>query len=550
MHTRLARIILRLTLVAIMLCVTIGVARAAAIYGDGTYTECAYGVACPATPTPVPEAGGSPTPAPSLSPSESPTPSVTPPTSVKPSGGGTGGSSGGSGGVQDQKEHTSIGSYLRESGFGRLVEGKPWAIPVLFFILLLIMALMLSIQAALEHRNIIRLRTSLLRLEELQKSIRTFLQLVQHYLRTPLATINLALELMVSRHEARADITLGLMQTLSHDTGKLVDEVVASLQRPPEVEARLAHVRGTLTTTLKSRLFWIPVAAVLILTVLYNVLTFAVIQIDFNLQLLILELAVVFAAVLVLLNSVGYYRRTRERKVVAEQLSREFDALSHTRQSAIHGLTTTLQADYDLVGPTITQLPESHDSYLVMSGYESIGRLLHKLSIVEQLQRPDALTGATVASFDLWEQMQEIVRRVGNAYPDHKIDLNLDKMTIHTVNGFVGLTDFVLAAVVQNAALYATTATPVMVKVETTATDVLVTVTNANDTVKSAAVEALFEPFSRLNDVLDFNPSGAGISLYVSRVIMRSLGGDISLTVPQAGTVSCCVRIPLQLHIS
>jgi signal transduction histidine kinase len=549
MHSRFVRIIFGLTFVTILVGATVGVARAAEIYGDGTYTECAYGVACPATPSPTPVDGGSPTPAPSVT--TSPTPSITPIATLKPSDGGKGGgTSGGASPEQDQKENTSIGSYIVDSGFGHFVENSPWVIPILFFILLLIMALILAIQAGLEHRNIIRLRRSLLRLEELQKSIRTFLQLAQHYLRTPLATINLALELMVSRHEPRAEITLELMQTLSHDTGKLVDEVVVSLQRPPEVEARLAHVRSTLTTTLKSRLFWVPVVTVAILTVLYNILTFALIQIDFNAQLLILELAVTFAAIIVLLNSVGYYRRTRERKIVVEQLSREFDALSHTRQSAIHGLTTTLQADYDLIGPTISQLPESHDSYLVMSGYESIGRLLHKLSIVEQLQQPDALTGGSVASFDLWEQMQEIVRRVGNAYPDHKIDLNLDKMTIHTVNGFVGLTDFVLAAVVQNAALYATTATPVMVKVETTATDVLVTVTNANDTVKSAAVEALFEPFSRLNDVLDFNPSGAGISLYVSRVIMRSLGGDISLTVPQAGTVSCCVRIPLQLHIS
>lgn len=523
--------------------------RADSDYGSGIYGYCQYGRACPTSSPQIR------TPSPSLAPGsplpETPEPIVTPSNGIYPTrtprpGGATTQSSNTPGnGTSD----LAFGTVLREGPIGRFIKNDPKIIPILLFILLLIMALILTIQAGLEHRNLIRLRKSLERLTELQKSVKIFLQLVQHYLRTPLSTINLALDLMIKQKVARASIAHELLNTLSNDTKKLVDDIVAGLEQPPEIEQRLSKVRSSLTTTLKSRLFWVPISAVIVLTILYNILTYSIIRISFNAQLFTLEIAVGFAAILVLMSSVGYRKRMNERRIISTQLTREFDRLQESRRSVVHQLTTTLRNDYDLIGPVIDELPESHESLLVMSGYENIGVLLHKLSIVEELQQPDALVKATRTNFDLAIQLQVIVRRVEEAYPDNKIDLELDRLNVRQISGLVGLIDFVLASVIQNAPLHGAPKTRVKVSARTRRSNVIVAVENRAQGLNPGLLQKMFEPFDRTEDSLQFDTSGAGISLYVSRVIMRRLGGDVTLRLNN-DTVICEVTIPLQIELT
>jgi signal transduction histidine kinase len=63
---------------------------------------------------------------------------------------------------------------------------------------------------------------------------------------------------------------------------------------------------------------------------------------------------------------------------------------------------------------------------------------------------------------------------------------------------------------------------------------------------KDVDVTKLFQPFSRLGSALEFHQSGAGMSLYVTKIIMQRLGGKISLKLLGKGMMCCEIEIPLR----
>ena len=526
------------------------------IYNSNIYGTCPYQQNCPTTTTttlpPTTTSGGPPSSAPPTTTTSSTTigPSGTnPPGSSSPGGGTTQNSPSGSSGSGLSGLSKQFTTNLGDSELGRFWQDRPWFLPFLLFILLLVMALILTIQAGIEHRNVIRLRKTYERLAALQEEVRTFLQLLQHNLRLPVATMNMALELLINNGVAKAKLVYELLTAMSSDVEQLTSSNVQDLEAPPEVQARLDAVHVTIVETIQSKLFWGPMVGILVLVVAYDILTYAVFPFSFSLQLALLEMGVLFGGLLVLMNSVGYLRRAKQRKFLLDEIRKEFTQLERHRVNVVDMITSKLQQDFDLVASAIDGLPPSHEAMLVQSGESQMKLLLEKLAVVKQVQDPTFFTTVTPTTYTLDGELKLIVERIRAAMPQREIIVDTDGLQQRTGMGHVGPVDFVLAGAIDNAARHGLSAEPVSVEARTRGAFFEVVVTNATGTLTTQNVEQLFKPFSRVGDVLQYNQNGAGMGLFVSRLVVERLGGTISLRLAKPEMLICTVRFPIRVEV-
>lgn len=529
------------------------------IFSSNVYGTCPYQQNCPtttATTSSIPPTtttttttststppGTSVPPGSSTPPGSSQPPGTgNPPGTTQPPGGTTQNNSGNS---FLSKEFTSS---VSKSDLGKFWQEKPWFLPFLLFILLLVMALILTIQAGIEHRNIIRLRRMYEKLSSLQDEVRTFLQLLQHNLRVPVATMNMALELMIGKNIQKAKLTYELLTTMSQDVETLTNASVAEMERPPDIKARLDAIHTNITETLKSKLFWGPMVAVLILVVAYDVLTYAVFPFSFSTQLALLEMGVMFGGVLVLMNSIGFYRRSRQRRFLMGEIRTEFTELEEHRTSMVNQISTKLQQDYDLVASAIKDLPPSHETLLVQSGAAQMRALLDKLAVIKLVQDPHFFTMTTQATYSLDTELKSIIQKVTAVIPHRDIELDALAVADKPGMGYLVPLEFVLMSVIDNAARHGVAGEPVHVTAATKHDSYVVTITNAAESLTAENVEQLFKPFSRVGNMLQYNQAGAGISLFASRLVMERLGGSILLTVPKPQQLVCTVAFPIRFE--
>jgi signal transduction histidine kinase len=202
--------------------------------------------------------------------------------------------------------------------------------------------------------------------------------------------------------------------------------------------------------------------------------------------------------------------------------------------------------DYGLMASSIMQLSETHDRAILLSASQSMQQLLEKFTIVEELQDPEIFQRASQSNFSITEQLETIVQRVQTHSPQRNFEVRLDGLKHAHVMGFVGVIDFVLAAVIQNADRHGDPQGPVIIRATSHAGSIRVIVQNQLTDLNDIDVSKLFQPFSRLGSTLEFNQEGAGMSLYIARMIMQRLGGKITLVVRGKKTMCCEIEIPLR----
>lgn len=527
------------------LCVLFGlfspIARADDLYGDNIYGDCPYSRACP-----NPEETPTQSPTPTSSPSPDPSPTSSPSTQYIPGSGSISPSPPPSGNSSASKDFLS---FLEEGRIGRFLIQQPATIPIILFILLLIMALILSIQAGFEHRSIIQLRRAIEAMNSLQKDVRNFLLVFQHNLRTPLTGLLSALGLLKMKKVPGVDTTLELAQMLNADTNDIIGKIVSSLETVTVDDTLRKSGAVSMQQTMKQPNFWGPVVTVVVLTSLYHILTWRLIKLSFSFQLIILEMAVFFAGLIVLFTSMVYYRRTKERKKLLSQIQSETNRLASQRNSTVTNLYDSLFEQYQSVDRAINKFPETHDVILARSTIEEFGRILQKFAIVREVQDPDLQTKIGSESYDLVSEMGRVIDAVQSSIQTKlAIDIDTTALKARTHQGATGLVSFVLASVLDNAVKYSVDKGAIKVSLVTSGDLTQVRIENHSHNIAQINAEKIFEPFTRFEDNLTSDIQGVGISLFVCQIVIRRIGGDIMIHTKKPDLVICIVTLPLKIQ--
>jgi signal transduction histidine kinase len=94
----------------------------------------------------------------------------------------------------------------------------------------------------------------------------------------------------------------------------------------------------------------------------------------------------------------------------------------------------------------------------------------------------------------------------------------------------------VLAALVDNAIKFSQEGGSIAISAEEQPGLVIFNIDDEGIGIPAEAMQDIFEPFGRGTSVQDYNYEGAGLSLFLCKLIMEHLGGDIDLQSNSQGT--------------
>ena len=137
--------------------------------------------------------------------------------------------------------------------------------------------------------------------------------------------------------------------------------------------------------------------------------------------------------------------------------------------------------------------------------------------------------------------MRHVIDELRSAYPDRQIDAEFN--LTRPVQADRARVAQLLSNLLGNALVYGVETEPVRVRVSTTATDFVLSVSNKGPAIPPETMERLFQPFAR-GDVRP-NQQGLGLGLYIASEIARAHGGIIEVT-STADETRFTFRMPLE----
>ena len=403
--------------------------------------------------------------------------------------------------------------------------------PYLLFLLLAIEATLLFRQAARELREYRLLQKLLARARNVDDAKRTFIELASHYLRTPVTILLGGLELLASGKGSAPD-GVADMQAIGGRIRQMAESLVANAQAVEQQTAvgNMAQDADPEHVWRKSIIF-VPVLLNLIVWIAFIWLAnragrFSFHQVNFAVQVLVFVIVVTF----LYLSLRTRQLRRRDRKNLERIMASE-EALHQARDRLIADTVTSLQADVKRLDTLAAGFSTSIAAKPIKSATKSFRELLDKFVMASHLRGSFSTAPLTVTT--MGSISDRAVSGVADQAGKKDIAIHVDAGAQVTVRN-QELISYVLLTLLSNAVAYSKEHTAVDVGVSRRKSNDEISVSDQGPGIPASKVSLLFEPFSKAEGAEQFSHEGMGFSLYLDKLIMLYLGGDIALE-SQAG---------------
>jgi signal transduction histidine kinase len=402
-----------------------------------------------------------------------------------------------------------------------------FVLPWLLFMALGFTMIRLVYQAWQEQALLEFLRDELRREHSMIEQKQNFLRLSSHYLRTPLALINNGLELILSIGPKTPNVEelQAIGKQLGNGVNQLLDRASISTQvsvatADPEDQKRL-NPALYLASSLAG-------AFVIMAGAVYLLAHFDIYNLRRN--------TVIGEASLLLLVAVLLYgaRRSRvTRRLLRQHLNRllaEQKQLDQERNSLIKGSLDSLRGPLKELQAKLNALEDQKLTKPVKQGVASFDLILHKFTILSSLE------SGTLKTYKEPIKMSALSHEVLQRYEGLIRDKNLEIKSQYQAEEFSQdplLIRFVLDTLINNAVQYSPSGGQISLLNRRQGGRVEILIKDQGVGIGESKLRLLFQPFSHAEDVsADFEHRGVGLSLYLDRLIMRYLSGDITVSSP------------------
>lgn len=351
----------------------------------------------------------------------------------------------------------------------------------------------------------------------LHEQKQNFIKLSSHYLRTPLTLITTGIEAMTS---AGADKTwAGQLKAI----GEQLRQGVNGLLEPAETSAAtpaqhppLPNSNLYLSISMGGALAVISLAVYLLANLDFS---------NFKLSSLIGEIAVLLMAA-VLIYSI---RRTRSARQLVrqhfEELLQEHRALDKERNRLVKNSLDNLSAPLAKLKEKLKAGPSQAMAKPVNDGVASFESVLRKFIILSSLEAGD------IAILKQPVSLAKIINKIGQRYSGRleqkqlqiRSDLKAEKIKQDPL-----LLEFVLNSLIDNAIEHSPEGKTVDIISRPAGAFTNIFVRDRGPGIAQDKLSTLFKPFSRAEDIEQFEHQGLGLSLYLDKLVMHYLGGSIA----------------------
>lgn len=402
-----------------------------------------------------------------------------------------------------------------------------YTFPYWLFLLLLGLAIRFMYQTVREAIANERMRKLYKRQELIAEEKDNFIALGSHYLHTPLTVMRNGADTVVAVKEAPETVTGPLMAALD-DLKNRIDailgkvesnETLKGIRQPDPIQ-----LSGSVFT---SPVFWAPVAVVCFIVVFMNTLLSLVGKWNFSLTNFTIQAIVGGVVIAFLFVSIRNNRIHAQEKEKLRQLVEYQNAIDNARTTLIDESTAALREGLSRVEAAKAALPATPTAAFVTEGYNRFAEILSRFDLLKQIRA--GVNYGTPETIDLQAAINAIVQ-------DYQPTLDAKKITLHadmhgaTTVGNPALLNYVLRTVVDNAVKFTGEGGEITLDASKQSGKVNVSVTDTGVGIPADKIPTLFKPFSRAGSAIQFDYEGLGFSLFLDRIIMDYLEGDIDVT--------------------
>ncbi len=419
-------------------------------------------------------------------------------------------------------------------------RGSARLFSVFFLSLLLLLAVAYAAQAWREYRFVRGVRLALVAAKRRVATVQQFLEIVTHYLNTPLAVMQGAHELMTSKHALDGAFLASFGQKLA--ALKLsVQGFEGSVQIALAPAAQSSFSKADQALLTKARNLWagqlaigLGIAAVDLSLLLTGAYEKRGAQLTNNIILTL------FSGLLIWLLYF-YHSRAKVLHAGIDQDLVNTRGLVRQKEELLQSVAPTLEHHAGQLRQGTEGMDKLPDAHLLMNGLGMLQKLATKLTSYERLTQLEPVGSVDVGAYykqsidpAIQQQAQTKSTTVKTTVTDGLlVPLRSEQL------------DYILSAVVGNAVEYSPANSAVTVLIRTVGGKVGIRVADNGPGLTPEAQKTLFEPLQRGTDVTTFDHEGLGLSLFVSKAIVEQSGGSIKVTSTQKSGTAIDITLPV-----
>ncbi len=419
-----------------------------------------------------------------------------------------------------------------------------YSFPYILFILLGITIFILLLQVKRELSEYESLLIRLDREKVAKESKRTLMELVAHYLRTPLTVIRGGIDMLQEASPTAATATI-----LADITKHLQTNIELVIEQMHAVDTNV--VAPSENTSTPSSAAWRQpglYAPLLLIGVVVFSFDYLAEQSDRLTagQVIFATHIIIYSALAVVLYQVFRRLQLRRRDTGAiKQLVIEQQATNHTRDTIVDSALTLLEGHVAQLDNASAALPSSAASQFIQDGRTRFHELITNFKVATTLRgshNTDPYVSMSTA--DLMHRAMDGLQSKADA-KSITIDIKSSDGTPYLIPS-PELLAFVLHTSIDNAIAYSPEQSTIGIATAASPSGIIAAITDHGLGITADKQAYLFQPFSKAEGAETFTHEGMGFSLYLARLIMTYVDGSIELTsAPNQGTV-VTIHIPVQ----
>jgi signal transduction histidine kinase len=449
---------------------------------------------------------------------------------------------GNSGGISGSARTT--GSSNQESGVvataKKLARSKaaPVVITAALYSGVTFVAVLFVKQIYNEMRRIHRLLAALRRERQTSIDKTAFLRLVAHFLRTPITGIKGAAEFLKS-------------QAASSAIGEAITQSAAGLSRETELVIEQASADTALNDIAEpdvgeaefkayaSPFFWMPVILSIAFTLLSNRFLQSLGNNHINGSLVAVQMAAGAAVAAFLYFALrGHFRKKEEAAQLQEMLERQAE-LDEAKNRFIKNAYETLETDVMRIAEQENLMDDTQPMVSnIKTSTSQLQALLDKFNQISTIESARIYA----SEFSLSQLATEALVGAEPAVQAKNLKV-VNELDDTSISQDEALLAQVLSSVFDNAVEYSPEGGTVTLSSRHSGEGLVISVRDQGPGLKVDPDE-LFQAFKRGDDSLDFTHNGAGLSLFLDRIIMQHLGGEIEVHNLPGGGTEAVITVP------
>lgn len=264
-----------------------------------------------------------------------------------------------------------------------------------------------------------------------------------------------------------------------------------------------------------------------------------------NVVTMIIQAVVVAIVASLLWVVVRRFRRTRQELQLTRENAEKQAVLLRKRSAFMYNASSRLSSKLAAFeAATVSLDPSDKNAAPLLKKTAELRDLLNKLETIGKLEANMALS--STVTVDATQLLDEAAAQYQPNFEAVGARLQLITQQQVMVDGDAGMLHEVFVAVIDNAAKFMPQQGGLL--------DITCTVrrnhayfsfTDNGSGIAADKLAELFQPFSRVDGVMAFNRQGHGLSLYISRLCVEIMGGQITLNSQEGSGTTVAIQLPL-----